>query len=81
MGVLSWIILRGYMFLTYLVYPVYDRYLFYPIKDQIAGDIVYWPTFYICMMLWALLAMDYIWILASIKAMAALILPKKNKKE
>lgn len=79
MGVLSWIILRGYMFLKYLVYPVYDRFLFYPLKDEVAGHIVYWPAFYISMMLWALLAMDYVWIFASIKAIVALILPKKNK--
>lgn len=30
-GVLSWIVLRGICFVKYLVYPVFDRFIFHPI--------------------------------------------------
>ena len=77
-GALSWILFRGIFFVIYLVYPVFDRFVFHPIEDKIAAEYIYWPSVYISMMLWALLVMDYIWIGAMVKALALLIFPKNK---
>jgi hypothetical protein len=33
MGLLSWSYMRGYAFLTYLVLPVHERFIYHPIED------------------------------------------------
>jgi hypothetical protein len=76
-AVLSWILFRGIWFVYYLVYPVFIRYLFHPISDSVAGNIIYWPSVFISMMLWALLVMDYIWIFALLKALVVMVMKKK----
>jgi len=78
-GVLSWIVFRGVLYPLYLVYPVSVRFLFYLPQNDLAADLVYWPGAYVCLMLWILLVMDYIWIFTMTKGLIMIIFTSKSK--